>query len=172
MRFAIEHRFEVDLATFESHLNHPDLLARLRREVPGLADRALLDARAEGPIRTWRFRVRSNEDIPSPARKFLRPDLLSWVEESTYDDRTHAFRWRTVPDHFGEFVEASGTASLAPDGPSAVRRVIEGEVRVRVPLFAGTIESAIVLRLRRSYEAVARVERDFLRGIAAVPPVP
>ena len=161
MRFSIEHRFEVDLATFERHINDPALLARLAG-VPGLARRELIEARDEGPVRRWRFRVHSDEDVPAAARAVLRPEMLAWVEESSYDARTHTFAWRIVPDHFRAIAHAHGTAAVAAEGERAVRRRIEGDVRIAVPLLGARIEAMIVARLRRSYDAVARAEAAFL----------
>jgi hypothetical protein len=165
MRFTIEHRFDIDLATFERHLNDPALLARFAG-VPGLAHRDLLEANNRGGLRSWRFRVRADEDVPPAARAVLRPELLTWVEESSYDPAARTIAWRIVPDHFRAYAEAHGIATLAPDGDRRVRRTIEGEVRVRVPLLGARIEAMIVERLRRSYDAVARAEADFFRGIA------
>lgn len=71
------------------------------------------------------------------------PHRLTWVEETTYDRRTHRGDHRIVPDHYGGRLHASYTTELSADG-AVTRRLTNGELKVRFPLVGTRVERAIV----------------------------
>ena len=159
MKFTLIHVFDIDRATFERWLNDPELLA-MAKTIPNLAGRELVSYREDGKLRSWVFRNTASGEIPEAARALVKPEMLTWNEESTWDLDAHAFTWRIVPEHFAHLLDAHGSWSLTEEG-ARTHRVIDGELRVKVPLVGRLIEEVIVGRVKQSFEAEASVQRRF-----------
>ncbi|MEK6607673.1 MAG: DUF2505 family protein [Myxococcota bacterium] len=159
MKFTMTHVFEVDRETFERWLNDPELLA-MAKAIPNLACRDLVSYREDGRLRIWVFRNVAIGEIPAAARALVKSGMLTWNEESTWDPDAHAFTWRIVPEHFAHLLDAHGTWSLHDQGVRT-RRVIDGDLRVKVPLVGRLVEEFIVGRVKQSFEAEADLQRRF-----------
>jgi Protein of unknown function (DUF2505) len=158
-KFAIDDRFDATVAEIEARLEDPSLYARLQAAMPGIRAIEPLTREDDGARVVKRVRYLPNVDgkIPSFGRAFVKPEMLSWIEESTYDKRAHRFDYRIVPNlppAWRDRFDSRGSYVLAADGARATRRRIECEIHVRVPLFGGRIERM----LRREVEANFRGE--------------
>lgn len=162
MKFTMTHTFEVDRPTFEKYLNDPELI-EMARAIPALKTRALVDYRENGKLRTWRFRVDAATEIPERARAVVKPEMLAWIEESTWDPDRHLFTWQIHPTHFADRLECRGTWALFEEGPRT-RRVIEGDLRVKVLLVGRIVEEFVVARVKEQFEAEAEVQKRFYAG--------
>ena len=163
MKFTMTHVFDVERATMEKHLNDPELL-EMAREIPNLKGRELVEYREEAKLRIWKFRNAALGEIPANARLYVKPEMLAWTEESTWDPDTHAFTWRTVPSHFSEILSAEGTWRLEEAG-AKTRRVIDGELRVKLPVVGRVVEQFIIELVKANFTAEAEVQRRFYAKI-------
>jgi hypothetical protein len=66
---------------------------------------------------------------------------------TTYDTASRRSDTRLLPDHYPDHLEATATASYE-DTSGGSRRVVVGDLRVRMPLFGGKVEQGIVSGLR------------------------
>lgn len=106
-----------------------------------------------------RLRYRLCVDLPSQAARFIDPDDVAWVEETTWDLRTRSADVRFLPVQAAALMRASATTTLQVDGDEVAREV-RGEVRVRIPLVGGKVEHAVVegvgQHLEEEADAVAK----------------
>jgi hypothetical protein len=78
----------------------------------------------------------------------VKPDKLTWVEDSTLDRTTHVTTFQILPDNYANLLEASGRITLqARDDGGTVRRT-GGELNVRVPFVGRKVEQAIISGLQ------------------------
>lgn len=82
-------------------------------------------------------------DLPSAASRFIDPDNVAWVEETTWDLVRRSAEVRFLPVQGAGLLRASATAVLLADGEETAREV-KGELKVRIPLVGGKVEQAIV----------------------------
>src|SRR5437867_3423721 len=82
-------------------------------------------------------------ELSSAARALLDPAKLSWVEHSSHDLGRGVVDFVMVPDHYGDRLSSSGRFTLIAEN-GATRRVVEGEVTVRMRFVGGPVERAIV----------------------------
>ncbi len=161
MRFRIEQRFSHPVARVEEAFLHPALLQRMA-ELPQLGRPELLHHSEEGTVVVRRVRQRFAGHLPSAVTAVVDPARLTWVDESTTDLATHRSDHRVVPDHYGGRLRSTYVTELRDDGAGGTVRVTEGEVGVRFPVVAGTVERAIVSELRRYAEAEAELVESWL----------
>ena len=142
MRFRVEQRFPAPLAAVEDALVDPAFLVRLG-ELPKLGAPEVLEHDDDGDVVHQRVRYRFAGDLAPAVTAVVDPERLTWVEETTYDRRSHRGDHRIAPDHYAGRLRASYTTKLEPDGP-ATRRLTDGELKVRFPLVGARVEKAIV----------------------------
>ena len=110
------------------------------------------------------LRYRFVGELSSAVRAVVDPARLSWIEQSRHDlaRRTTTFTLR--PDHYADRLRCSGSVEVVADGDGA-RRIILGDLKVRVALLAGSVERTIVSDLQAHlHQEVAVVEAFLARA--------
>ncbi|HET9992641.1 MAG TPA: DUF2505 family protein [Kofleriaceae bacterium] len=160
MKLAIEHVFTgIQPAEFEvlyfdelyneslgTHLHMGRKLVRLERG-------------ANRIVRHVRFEPAQDPD--SPVKQAFGTSRASFLEELDYDPRTRRGDWKTIPNMFTERVTNSGTIEFVA-APEGTRRVLRGDVKVKLFGFGGLVEKMIVAEIVKSYDATAAFTREWL----------
>lgn len=162
MRFRFEQRIPAPPDAVVGVLLDPGFLDDLD-DLPRLGRPRLLDQRSEGDLVHRRVRHTFTGDVPPAARRVVDPSRLSWVETSTVERRAHRAEWSVRADHYPRLLRASGTWRMEADGEKGSRRVIEGEVRVGMPLVGAKVEAAIVDGFREYADAEERAVTERVR---------
>jgi len=138
----------------------PDFYQRL-----GQLDRihppAVVDHAVDGAQVHLAVRYRAAVDLPGAARRFVRDDLLSWVEHSELDLGTGRGSFRIVPDHYRHLLDARGRVSHDADRGGSVRR-LTGSVRIRVPIVGRRAETVVIDGLREQVGAASAIVEQWL----------
>jgi hypothetical protein len=172
MKFQILDRFDGTLAEFERVLDDPKLHDRLAQAMPGLLRIEPLERVDEGERVRRRVRYTPNTDgkIPSFGRSVVKPSMLAWVEESTFDKTRHRFEYRilpNLPENWRDRFHSQGSYQLSQEGQKVLRR-IEGEIVVRLPLLGGTVEKLLLRELKENFRAEADAMSAMLRAARQV----
>ncbi|MEO6776433.1 MAG: DUF2505 domain-containing protein [Kofleriaceae bacterium] len=160
MKLAIEHTFtgiqpaEFELLYFDEAFNeslgsHLHMGRRLVR----------LDRDANRIVRHVRFEPAQAPD--SPVKQAFGTSRASFLEELDYDPRTRLGVWKTIPNLMAERVTNTGTLELL-SAPEGTRRVLRGEVKVKLFGFGGVVEKMIAAEIVKSYDATAAFTRAWL----------
>jgi len=111
------HTYRDDLAKLVPYLPNVDSIVVKERTEGVDGDEHLVKL-----LNVWRGRAA----IPKLAQGFLKPEMLSWDDHATWDDRTHGCVWETVPHFFTERIDCRGTTKLFADG-DGTRLEIRGD---------------------------------------------
>lgn len=103
--------------------------------------------------------VQPAQGLPSFATKLVG-DEIRIVQQETWTSRDHADVRVTIPGKPGEMV---GSSDLVESGGRTVETV-DLEIRVRVPLVGGKIESLVADMLRKALAAENAEGRAYLSG--------
>ena len=146
MDFTVEQRFPAPAAAALELYCDPDFYATLgateRLAPPEVVDRQ----DGDGTV-TLRIRYRFTADLPSAAKRFVEPDKLTWVERTVFDLEAATATSELLADHYASLLTASARSSFDDLDGTSLRR-IDGRLQVKVPLFGGRVERAIVDGLR------------------------
>ena len=111
---------------------------------------------------TLRVRYEYTGSLDALARRVLRTGDVAWVQETTLDRRTHRTTFTVIPKVYPERFRCHGTMQLAEDG-DATKRVIEGELKIKVPLFASRAEGLILPGVRTRMNREAELLDEWLK---------
>ena len=164
-KFTLEHNFpEIPVDIFEAHLNHPDLIKKLDK-MPAFRSRDLVSKTENGDgSTTWRFKVVAGGDVPPAVRKVLSEDMLTWHEDTKFVPSEHTIHWTITPltERAQKLLAAHGIWKLIPDG-KGTRRIIEGNIDVKVPLIGKVVEAYLANELKRNYDVEPDIQRAFYK---------
>jgi hypothetical protein len=166
VKFVIEQTFATTLARMEGLLDDPALHERLARDLPGLESIELLERTdSDGKLhRRLRYTPRAADRIPSYGRGVITPEMLIWIEDSTFHRAEHRIDWHTepnLPPKWRARFDSRGTFQYSETSGGVLRR-IEGEVTVRVALFGGLAERFLIGELKRSFTVEAALLKRWL----------
>jgi hypothetical protein len=163
MRFRIEQRLSAPVGRVEAALVDPAWYEAVTASAAVWAPE-LLEVADDGRTTVGlRVRYRFRGTLNPAAARVVSPDKLSWVEVSTLDRSAHAIDLRIEPDSYADRLRFTGSVELLDEG-ATTRRVLDGDVRVKVPLVAGKVEGAVVSGLR---EHAAVEEQVFAAFVAS-----
>lgn len=164
MRFEITHDFDIPRDAVELAVLSPDLAKRITPRLSGIErveqrEHALKNGVLE---RVWSYQA--NVKLPRFAERYVTREMLAWDERTTYEIHRHASSWTIVPrvkPEWRKFFDASGTYELISLGEARTRRIVRGDLELRVsPLFRKVAERMIVGEVRKTFDAEAAVLRD------------
>ena len=121
----------------------------------------LLEQQVDGSIVRQRVRYRFTGQVSSAVSRVIDPKKMIWVDESTYDLARHRAEFRIVPEHYGGKLRCSGSYEFSPDGDQTLR-LIDGDLKVNVPLVNRPVERAIVSGLEEHLADEADAMREWL----------
>jgi hypothetical protein len=142
MRFTIDQRYAGPPEAVARAYADPELYAR-QEDGPKLGRPEVVAHEVDGDTVRLQVRYRFRGELSAAARAILDPSRLSWVEHSEHDLVACTSTFVLRPDSYADRFRCEGSLRiLASDGGS--RRQGTGELRVRAPLMAGTVERTLI----------------------------
>ena len=105
--------------------------------------------------------------LDSLARLVLRAGDVSWVQETKLDRSTHRTTFTVTPKVHGDRFQCGGTMQVTEAGEAATLRVIDGELKIKVPLFGNRAEHLILPGLRSRMQREAELLDEWLKAHSA-----
>jgi len=143
-------------------VNHPveEVYATFRDRMPEITeyirnvDRIVVEKRetlAKGKVHLLNHWYAVGE-IPPVARAFVKPDMLSWRDDATWDDATRTASWNLETFFFRESVKCYGTTRFSAKGEGATEVRIEGNLEIRIgdlPMVPGLLKKKVGAEIER-----------------------
>ena len=167
MHFEISHEFDIPLDALELAVISPTLVDKYGAKVHKLGvgiekvterSRSLKQGVLE---RTWHYQA--NVNVPQFARGYITREMCAWDEHSVYEMPKHRGRWHIVPNvkpEWRRFFSSTGSYEIEPLGGGRSRRVVRGDLELRVRVVRQVAERLIVSEVRKAFEAEAATLRD------------
>jgi hypothetical protein len=169
-KFNLTHRYDIDIKTWLYICFNPDEESQddlLKLE--NVKEREEIEHTEDERYISTKVRYSALGMIPKPVRQFLKPHMLSWIEESAFDKKETCWRWNIVPHFFADKIECKGKMSIVPDGDGRCKRVTDGFLTIRLPVFGEMAERIIIDHLKKNMDQEYKmycetVRRRLLKG--------
>lgn len=160
MDFTLRQEIPAPVDAVGQALVDPDFLVRMA-ELPKLGSADVVGHARSGDVVSLQVRYLFQADLPGAVTRFVDPDKLSWVEDSTCDLAAHRTECVLRPDNYANLLSGSYDAVIEVATSGCVRTV-KGSLKVHVPLVGGKAEKAIVNGLEENAEAQTAILTDWL----------
>lgn len=167
MKLFIDQLFrETDLQHFEATYFSETFNAAIAREI-GLKQRSLLEeTRDEKGHVHRRVRMIPAIELPGPIRKLVGDKEISYDEVSVFDPAAHSVQYH-IESAAQDRVSVGGHIRFIEAPGGGVRRVIDGEIQVKVFGLGSVIERFIEAETQKGY---ARISDFMQRWLVEHPP--
>lgn len=165
MKFELIHHFDADIATFEKAVYFDDELNKRLLKMPNVSNRVVKELEDKGDTARRLMFIEVAAAIPKEVRSLIG-DKLGWHEVSTLDKKNHIVNFEIQPT-VKLPLDCKGRYEMIPEAGNKVRRVITGEVNVKIPLLGKSVEKIIVSQLVASFEEEEGIVKSYLRELAA-----
>jgi len=163
MKFKFEHRFDVPVEQLEQTMFSEELPAFLKANMPSLKNIEVLERTDSQTTIQRKVRYEPIALIKKVGPKKVPPEAMIWVEQSRYDRSRHEMTFENVPTHpkVKNLMTNKGTVRLIPSGSGSMR-VLEGELKVAVPLLGRVAEKIIFKTAGKVVQEEAAALRKFI----------
>jgi hypothetical protein len=167
VRFEIVHDFDIPLDALELAVISPNLVDKFSAKVQKLGvgiekvterSRSLKNGVLE---RTWHYQA--NVNLPKFAQGYVTREMCAWDDLTVYEMVKHRGRWTIVPNikpEWRKYFQSSGTYEIESLGDGRSRRILRGEIELRVRVVRQVAERLIVAEVRKAFDAEAGTLRD------------
>ncbi|HEY5153927.1 MAG TPA: DUF2505 family protein [Acidimicrobiales bacterium] len=167
MRFDAEQRFDAEVDHLLGLFTDPDFYATLT-DLPKISTPELLDHRTAGGRIHISYRQRYTGDLPAAAKSMIDVDKISWIEELSFDLGSRTAETQLKPDHYADRFSCHGRYTFRDLGRGRASRRLDGDLRIRVPLVGGRVESALVSGLKEHADAERELIEERLLAAQAI----
>ncbi len=106
-----------------------------------------------------RLRYKVNAQLPAQAARFIDPDDVAWVQETSWNLTERTADVRFLPVQAAALMRANATIVVGSEDDETFRE-LRGEFKVKIPLVGSKVERAVVgdigTNLEEEADAVAR----------------
>jgi hypothetical protein len=163
MRFSLEHTFAAPVDVVAKASNDPSY-QELLDDLPNLGERRVvtLDERPDGSIhRVTKYKL--GAQLPAAVVAVLGNNA-TWDEVGDYDPSTYRWTFEIKPHAsvLAGRLDCKGSYHFERDGDDATKRVVDVDLKVKVPLVGSRVEKEIKKGLVETMDAEARVLEEYL----------
>lgn len=161
-KMKIKHEWDVAQEVIYEHLFDDELSNRVDEALESANRRLLSKEEKDGGKIVQRYEVKANPDeIPRAAKKALPTEAFEWVEESVWDPDAKRFDWKIITQVMTDKIDCAGTVIYESLGPSKTRRVVEGQIDIKIPIVGRVAEKVILGRVETSFEDSGKAEGEY-----------
>ena len=147
MKLYLESDLAFDPATAWSIFESKEFEARLEQATDLVCE--VLDETMEGGVQVKRLRYTSRRELPAMVARALGSKNLTYEQVNRYDAARSELAWTVKLPVMADRVSVAGVTRITPT-TSGSKRVVDGDISVRVRLVGGQIEKAVVAEFERS----------------------
>ena len=126
----------------------------------------VLEERTEGDTVIRRIKYQSKRELPTMVAKALGSKSLTYEQHNRFDPKTSTLTWQVFLPVMQDRVTVGGTTCISPTATGS-KRVVDGEISVRMRLVGGQIEKAVVAEFERSMAKAVDLARQLHRERSA-----
>ncbi len=163
MRFTVTDEFACTPERLWELLEDGEFIKRLEERTE--QRRELIEEEIDDGVCHRRIRWVSQRDIPGVMKKALGIDRLEYEHDQRIDRSEGTMHWEVTTPFVPRRVEVTGTTRVEPTDEGC-RRMVEGQVQIRLPLMGKKMEQKLAGRLGDAERAAASIVREMLNESA------
>jgi hypothetical protein len=160
VKFSLEHTFDAPLDAVEAAMVDPVFLEGTR--LPDVGPPKVLSRDEDGDTVTLRVDYEYTGSLDSLARRVLRTGDVAWVQKTILDRGAHRTTFTVIPKVYPDRFSCGGVMQLR-EADGSTHRVIDGELKINVPLFGSRAEGLILPGLRSRMNREAELLDEWLK---------
>lgn len=101
--------------------------------------------------------------IPKVVQHILKPQMLTWIEETTLDRKTMIFKTKITPHYFKNVFSCESKLYFVKKSDYEFSRITEGFLNIKIPIFGIIIEEVIIAHLKHNFAAEHKITYKLIK---------
>jgi hypothetical protein len=134
----------------------------------GLGGYEEVERRVEGSVMHRRIRVVPKIEVPAAIRKVIGAGdkdagSMGYIESQEKQLDRYEMRWWVDPPILVGKLQVGGLFRLEPIDATRCRRILDGEVKIGIPIVGGTVEKFVLQEVKKTYDKVPGIVAAWVR---------
>ncbi|MEW6201819.1 MAG: hypothetical protein AB1546_07580 [bacterium] len=151
MKFRLEHRFEGGPFEKAVHFLTEEYIFEATR-LPNVKSGKPLEEKITDDTKYWKNEWCAHGQIPKLVQHLIKPKMLTWIEETTYDRRNKTYFTKVTPFYFRSVFRCENRGYFVKKSDKEFLRIMEGILDIHIHVFGHFIEEQIITHFKRNYE--------------------
>ncbi len=100
--------------------------------------------------------------IPKIAQKLIKPEMLTFIEDSVWDRKKKTYTAKIIPHFFKKQLNARHKVVFSDNGDGRTKRDLVGFIEVKLPIIGRVFELAVIQHLKDNAEADFKISKEAL----------
>ena len=162
MKFEISNVFTgIDRNQYIALFLDKDFNDYLESHLP-VRERKEIERTDDGVTITRKLRIDYGKKLPAAAAKVVGADYIYYFETSRFRRGNYSLEWEVAPSVMQDKITSRGTITLFEAGEKKVRRVLGGELRIKIFGVGRLVEKRIVEGVERKYREIAEMTQAYI----------
>lgn len=167
MKISMDNQFECSPEVLWDIFEDPEFDRRLEEET-GVRREVLESRTEEDGVEYKKLKCISLKEMPAMMQKALGTEQFEFEQENWLDRKAGILKWQVNTPFLTDRVDAGGTTRVE-ETANGSRRLVDGEIVIRLPLVGKKMEKKLSGNIQVSYEKAAAIAREMIKEREAVP---
>lgn len=123
-----------------------------KKNYENVADVKVLDLKEKDGKKYVTYEFCAYGQIPKAVQHILKPEMLTWREESYWDSAKKEYVFNITPHFFKNVFTCKGKWVYSSTGAGKSLQECRGELTIKIPIFGQIIEKAIWTNLKKGWD--------------------
>lgn len=123
--------------------------------------REVLSSSQNGDVEYKKLRCISLKEIPAMLKKTLGTEQFEFEQENSLDRSQGLLTWTVHTPFLPDRVNAGGTTQVQKTDTGS-RRIVTGEISIRLPIVGAKIEQKLASNIEESYKIAAKIAHQMI----------
>ena len=163
-KYKITHYYEYHIDTVVKLLMDNEEPIYDLLDLPNASSITPLEERDEGNRKIIKNEWCVHGQMPKIVQKVVRPDMLTFVEDSIWDRENLTYTARIIPHHFNKQINARHKVEFYDNGDGRTKRVLLGVFEVKIPVVGSVMEPLLLKYIKQNAEEDFEMSRKALEA--------
>lgn len=113
-------------------------------DLPNVSSRKEIEKRRTGSKLYRKYEWCVHGQIPPIAQKFIKPEMLTFVEDTVWDDNTSTFDVKVIPHFLKNSLTCYTKSKWGAANNIRTKRIVECAITVKIPIIGPILEKTIL----------------------------
>lgn len=133
------------------------------QDLPNVSKSELMEERDAGDRKYIKVKWNVHGQIPPLAQKIIKPEMLTFIEDSVWDRKTLTYSTKIIPHFFKQQVDCRHKVEFFDNGDGRTKRVLSGFFEFKVPIIGPLFEVVVIKYLKQNSDADFKLSSNALK---------
>ena len=162
MKFKIEQKFEGGPFDTVVHFLTEEYVFE-PTELPNVQSNKQLEETITDERKHWKNEWCAHGQIPKLVQHLIKPKMLTWIEDTTYDRVNKTFFTKITPFYFRNMFRCESRCHFVQISETELMRITLGFLDIRIPVFGSFIEEMIIAHMKMNFDAEYKITSKVIK---------